>query len=141
MPKSTSVSDTIAASTAAPITGRPSSSTTLPWIVLVCANARVEVPWRAPAARKTATHRRQPTMDRVMPVDQSIEQAPGPRGSPQLPQGAGEALGRSVGDEDETANLESNLSRSTELHDGQEGVTEPRMIFSNRLPHPRHSYS
>ena len=60
-----------------------------------------------------------------MPVDQSIEHAPGPRGSPQLPQDAGEELERSAEDEDETANVESNRSRSILLHDGQDGVTEP----------------
>jgi len=55
-------------------------------------------------------------------VDQSIEHAPGPRGSPQLPQGAGDALGRSEGEDPPTANVESRRSSSTLLHEGHESV-------------------
>jgi hypothetical protein len=58
----------------------------------------------------------------VLTFDQFIEHAPGPRGSPQLPQGAGDAFGRSEGEDVPTANVESSRSSSTLLHDGHVGV-------------------
>jgi hypothetical protein len=53
--------------------------------------------------------------------DSGIEQAPGPRGSPQLPHGAGDELMREE-EADATANVDSSRSRSPLLQDGHSCV-------------------
>jgi hypothetical protein len=57
--------------------------------------------------------------------DSGIEHAPAPRGSPQLPHGAGEALMPGEDDEDATANVDSSRSRSPLLQDGHSCVVDP----------------
>ena len=53
---------------------------------------------------------------------QSIEQEPGPRGSPQVPHGPGVDVARDA--DDATANVESNRSSSMLLQLGHAGTVE-----------------
>jgi hypothetical protein len=66
----------------------------------------------------------------------SSEQAPGPLGSPQVPQAAGESEARAAALADDTAKVEIRLWSSAPPHDGQGGTMEPYTIFSKRFPQP-----
>jgi hypothetical protein len=71
----------------------------------------------------------------------SSEQAPGPLGSPHVPQAAEESEVREPALADDTAKVDILLSTSPLLQLGHAGATEPYMIFSKRFPQLRHSYS
>ena len=73
-------------------------------------------------------------------VGQFIEQAPGPRGSPQRPHGAGPALDDSRPPV-ATAKVDSTRSRFVPAHAGQCGTSCPRTSTSACLPQSRQSYS
>ncbi len=70
-----------------------------------------------------------------------MEQAPGPRGSPHVPQGAADA----VLSEDEgpfaTANTDSCFSSSALAQAGQLGDSRSRVRYSKWWPQARHAYS
>jgi hypothetical protein len=83
----------------------------------------------APAATPTTTTRRSKAFSVRA---QFIEQAPGPRGSPQLPHGAGAALRvGSFADSAPTANTESCLARSSLRQDGHASTVFSRTSNSN----------
>jgi len=69
-----------------------------------------------------------------------MEQAPGPRGSPQLPQAPG-PLEPAQSDVAPTPNAENCLSSDVALHEGQAGAVEAWTNNSNRRLHSRHTYS
>jgi hypothetical protein len=70
-----------------------------------------------------------------------MEQLPGPRGSPHIPQGAADG----VLSEDEgpfaTANTDSCFSSSALAQAGQLGVSLSRVRYSKWWPQARHAYS
>jgi hypothetical protein len=70
-----------------------------------------------------------------------MEQAPGPRGSPHIPQGAADG----VPGEDEgpfaTAKTDSCFSSSALSQAGQLAVSCPRVRYSKWWPQARHAYS
>src|SRR5690348_9702402 len=74
-----------------------------------------------------------------MPRTQFIEQAPGPRGSPQLPQGAGDEA--KLFSELPTAKLDNCCSRFFPEQDGQRGESAPRTTASKRRSQSLQIYS
>jgi len=76
-------------------------------------------------------------------ADQFIEQAPGPRGSPHIPQAPPVEAGIEDGPVDgpPTANTDSCFSSSTPAQAGQAGACPARVRNSNLWPQPRQAYS
>lgn len=70
-----------------------------------------------------------------------MEQAPGPRGSPHIPQGAADGvLGEDEGPV-ATANPDSCFSSSALAQAGQLGASRSRVRYSKWWPQARHAYS
>src|SRR5690242_13924912 len=76
-------------------------------------------------------------------ADQFSEQAPGPRGSPHMPQGPADATAGAdwLGDGAPTANTESCFWSSALAHDGHAGVSPALVRNSKRWPQERQAYS
>ncbi len=74
---------------------------------------------------------------------QFVEQEPGPRGSPQLPQDPGDASEAAAPFPLLTAKTESCFSSFTLSHDGHRGVSSEELntSVSNRLLHSKQAYS
>jgi hypothetical protein len=73
---------------------------------------------------------------------QFLEQAPGPRGSPQAPQAAmGMASAADPSPFTPAANTDSCFSRDVLLHEGHSTVVDARTSVSKWLLHPLHTYS
>jgi hypothetical protein len=71
-----------------------------------------------------------------------MEQAPGPRGSPHIPQGAAEGVAAREDDAPfATANTDSCFSSSALAQAGQLGVSRSRVRNSKWWPQARHAYS
>ncbi len=74
--------------------------------------------------------------------NQFIEQAPGPRGSPQLPQGPGISRAAALELPEWAEKTESCFSSFSLLHEGHCGVSlEPRTSVSNLWSHFLQAYS
>ena len=72
-------------------------------------------------------------------MPQSSAQEPGPRGSPQAPQGSG--LDEAQDALSPTANADICFSTLAALQDGQVGTVEPWTSSSNRWRHSWQTYS
>jgi hypothetical protein len=70
-----------------------------------------------------------------------MEQAPGPRGSPHMPQGEAEGVAREDDEPFATANTDSCFSSSALAQAGQLGVSRSRVRYSKWWPQARQAYS
>ena len=70
-----------------------------------------------------------------------MEQAPGPRGSPHIPQGEADGVAREDDEPFATANTDSCFSSSALAQAGQLAVSLSRVRYSKRWPQARHAYS
>src|SRR5438093_13147469 len=70
-----------------------------------------------------------------------MAQAPGPRGSPQVPQGPNDSLAAKLSLLPPTANTDNNRSSFVLWHEGQAGCCVPSTMVSNCCSHSLHKYS
>src|SRR6266446_5265770 len=70
-----------------------------------------------------------------------MAQAPGPRGSPQVPQGPNDSLAAKLSLLAPTANTDNNRSSFVLWHVGHTGCCAPNTIVSNCRSHSWHRYS
>ena len=70
-----------------------------------------------------------------------MEQAPGPRGSPHIPQGAADGAPSEDEEPFATANTDSCFSSSALAQAGQLGASPSRVRYSKWWPQARHAYS
>src|SRR5882672_2281745 len=70
-----------------------------------------------------------------------MAQAPGPRGSPQVPQGPNDSLAAKLALLPPTANTDNSRSSFVLWHEGHAGCCAPSTIVSNCCSHSLHRYS
>src|SRR5215831_3087954 len=70
-----------------------------------------------------------------------IAHAPGPRGSPQVPQGPNDSLSAKLAPLPPTANTDNRRSSFVPWHEGHTGCCAPSTMVSNCCSHSLHRYS